>query len=137
MYSGAEWAIIIWASFVVVALVNGFINAVDGVYNTTGYFKLPDSIVSWIIIAFVFGVSIVTFMFIVTAVNSDKHSKQLQQNPEIIQIGTFEGCKVSYVNRGYQSNSFYLAKCDNVETRTAFESHPKRSPTITTSIVVK
>ena len=30
----------------------------------------------------------------------------------------YYGCNVSYVNRGNQVNSFYIAKCNNTETRT-------------------
>lgn len=42
----------------------------------------------------------------------------LQTNPDIQVIGTFDGCEVKYVNRYYQNNSFYLARCDNTSTST-------------------
>lgn len=38
-------------------------------------------------------------------------------NPVIKNIGVFQGCEVSYVDRGYSSNSFYIATCtDSVVT---------------------
>lgn len=33
------------------------------------------------------------------------------KNPPITKVGVFEGCEVSFVDRHYQSQSFYMAKC--------------------------
>jgi hypothetical protein len=71
------------------------------------------------------------------AKHTSEKNKQLLQKPEIVQIGIFNGCNVSYVNRGYQVNSFYIAKCNNTETRTTIEQHPKSGTKITTTIVEK
>lgn len=38
--------------------------------------------------------------------------------PEVTNVGTFDGCEVKYVDRGYQINSFYLAKCASTATLT-------------------
>ena len=76
-------------------------------------------------------------MVVFNVKHTSEKNKQLLQKPEIVQIGTFNGCNVSYVNRGYQVNSFYIAKCNNAETRTTIEQHPKSGTKITTTIVEK
>jgi uncharacterized lipoprotein YehR (DUF1307 family) len=40
-------------------------------------------------------------------------------NPDITKLGTFDGCEVKYVDRGYESNSFYMAKCGNTVTQSS------------------
>jgi len=40
------------------------------------------------------------------------------KNPEIYDLGTFDGCGVKYVNRGYKDNSFYIARCGTTSTAT-------------------
>jgi hypothetical protein len=42
----------------------------------------------------------------------------LLANPETIDIGTFDGCTVKYVNRGWKDQSFYLARCDHTASQT-------------------
>ncbi len=42
----------------------------------------------------------------------DDRRAALRANPEITDIGEFDGCSVRYVNRGTHGQSFYLAKCD-------------------------
>ena len=38
--------------------------------------------------------------------------EELRANPAIIPIGNFKGCDVSYVDRGYRQDSFYIADCE-------------------------
>lgn len=47
-----------------------------------------------------------------------KDEDALMKNPEIQSIGEFNGCQVQYVNRGYASNSFYIANCGNANAVT-------------------
>jgi hypothetical protein len=42
----------------------------------------------------------------------------LRANPEVANIGTFDGCEVSFVNRGYNELNFYMAKCPGNSTTT-------------------
>lgn len=49
---------------------------------------------------------------------SDPRRDTMATNPETTVIGTFEGCSVSYVDRGYNIKSFYIAKCGNTTTTT-------------------
>jgi hypothetical protein len=42
----------------------------------------------------------------------------LRAAPETSAIGTFDGCEVSFVNRGYNELSFYMAKCPGNSTTT-------------------
>jgi len=42
----------------------------------------------------------------------------LRANPETAAIGTFDGCEVSFVNRGYNELNFYMAKCPGNSTTT-------------------
>lgn len=38
-------------------------------------------------------------------------------NPVVMSLGTFDGCTVKYVDRGYERDSFFLARCgDTVAT---------------------
>ena len=98
---------------------------------------IPESNIGWVVIIGGYLIWVIVFMCIFTLINDSEKNKQLLQKPEIVQIGTFDGCNVSYVNRGYQVNSFYIAKCNNTETRTTIEQHPKRGTNVTTTIVEK
>jgi hypothetical protein len=118
--------------------MNVIINLIEGndifdliLESDIGWFAIIGGYLIWVIV-FMF-----IFMFIFTLINDSEKNKQLLQKPEIVQIGTFDGCNVSYVNRGYQVNSFYIAKCNNTETRTTIEQHPKSGTKITTTIVEK
>ena len=42
----------------------------------------------------------------------------LRVAPETSSVGTFDGCEVSFVNRGYNDLSFYMAKCPGNSTTT-------------------
>ncbi len=44
--------------------------------------------------------------------------EELQKNPEISVVGTFDGCEVKFVNRYYRDHSFYLARCADTSTTT-------------------
>lgn len=35
----------------------------------------------------------------------------LYASPEVISVGTFDGCAVTFVERGWEKLSFYMAKC--------------------------
>ena len=37
-------------------------------------------------------------------------------NPVIMNVGTYEGCAVKYIDRGSQYRSFYFAKCEAPST---------------------
>jgi major membrane immunogen (membrane-anchored lipoprotein) len=72
---------------------------------------------------------------------TDEQAKAMLSSPEVINVGTYEGCEVKYIDRGYQTQSFYLAKCGNTNTvsRSWEEQHGKsrtfrRSTTITQEI---
>jgi hypothetical protein len=49
---------------------------------------------------------------------TDDQAKEMLANPAINLVGIYEGCEVKYVDRGYQSKSFYIAKCGNTTTFT-------------------
>ena len=49
---------------------------------------------------------------------SDEEAKAMLAKPDVIDVGTFEGCEVKFVDRGYQNSSFYLAKCGSTATLT-------------------
>jgi len=40
-----------------------------------------------------------------------------KMNPVITNIGDFDGCNVKYVDRGYTSDSFFMAKCGDTVTQ--------------------
>ena len=46
----------------------------------------------------------------------EEEAQALLANPAVVQVGEFEGCKVTYINRGYESTSFYIAKCNGDTT---------------------
>ena len=45
-------------------------------------------------------------------------AKALNANPVVVDIGTFDGCSVKFVNRGWKDDSFYIARCDTTVTQT-------------------
>lgn len=49
---------------------------------------------------------------------TDEQAKAMLSNPDINNVGTFDGCEVKYVDRGYRDSSFYIAKCGNTSTAT-------------------
>ena len=71
---------------------------------------IQESNIGWIAIIGGYLICVIVFMLIFTLINDSEKNKQLLQKPEIVQIGIFNGCNVSYVNRGYQVNSFYVDK---------------------------
>lgn len=121
-------------SIACVILMHVIINILEG---NDIFDLIPESNIGWIVIIGGYLIWVIVFMFIFMMINDSEKNKQLLQKPEIVQIGTFDGCNVSYVNRGYQVNSFYIAKCNNTETRTTIEQHPKSGTKITTTIVEK
>lgn len=42
----------------------------------------------------------------------NEEKEALLATPQITSIGEFEGCDVKFVDRGYETKSFYLAHCD-------------------------
>lgn len=48
----------------------------------------------------------------------DEQAAALLNNPSIVDIGMFDDCSVKYVDRGYESRSFYIAKCATTNTTT-------------------
>jgi hypothetical protein len=53
---------------------------------------------------------------------------RLKNTPEVSEVGVFEGCRVSFVDRGQASDSFFLAKCptDSATTTKNWETHGVR-----------
>lgn len=47
-----------------------------------------------------------------------EEAKALLANPDVINVGTYDGCEVKYIDRGYRESSFYLARCGNTATTT-------------------
>ena len=125
---------IIIGSIACTVMTIGLINIIEG----NDFFDLiPESLIGWSATIISYFLFVILLMIVFDAKHTFEKNKQLLQKPEIVQIGTFNGCNVSYVNRGYQVNSFYIAKCNNTETRTTIEQHPKSGTKITTTIVEK
>ena len=121
-------------SIACVILMHVIINILEG----NDFFDLiPESNIGWIVIIGGYLIWVIVFMLIFMLINDSEKNKQLLQKPEIVTIGIFEGCSVVYVNRGQAKYSFYIAKCNNTETRTTIEQHPKSGTKITTTIVEK
>jgi major membrane immunogen (membrane-anchored lipoprotein) len=49
---------------------------------------------------------------------TDEQAKAMLSNPDVNEVGTFDGCEVKYVDRGYHAYSFYIARCGNTTTAT-------------------
>jgi hypothetical protein len=49
---------------------------------------------------------------------TDEQAKAMLSNPDINDMGTFDGCEVKFVDRGYHNYSFYIARCGNTSTLT-------------------
>ncbi len=49
-------------------------------------------------------------------------------NPEIKSVGTFQGCDVSFVDRGYLYNSFYIATCSSAVVTTGHTGGKNSTP---------
>ena len=125
---------IIIGSIACTVMIIGLINIIEG----NDFFDLiPESLIGWSATIVSYFLFVILLMIVFDAKHTSEKNKQLLQKPEIVQIGIFNGCNVSYVNRGYQVNSFYIAKCNNTETRTTIEQHPKSGTKITTTIVEK
>ena len=125
---------IIIGSIACTVMTIGLINIIEG----NDFFDLiPESLIGWSATIVSYFLFVILLMILFNAKHTSEKNKQLLQKPEIVQIGIFNGCNVSYVNRGYQVNSFYIAKCNNTETRTTIEQHPKSGTKNTTTIVEK
>lgn len=48
--------------------------------------------------------------------SSKEEIAEKQKNPEITNLGVFNECEVSYVDRYYDSQSFFMAKCPSNST---------------------
>jgi len=125
---------IIIGSIACTVMIIGLINIIEG----NDFFDLiPESLIGWSATITSYFLFVILLMVVFNVKHTSEKNKQLLQKPEIVKIGIFNGCNVSYVNRGYQVNSFYIAKCNNTETRTTIEQHPKSGTKITTTIVEK
>ena len=62
------------------------------------------------------------FTLLLTGCGDRDRADALLAKPETQLIGEFEGCQVSFVNRGYDSTSFYMAKCPGEATTTTKNS---------------
>jgi len=48
----------------------------------------------------------------------EEDKKLLMANPEVIDVGEYAGCKVQFVDRGYATRSFFIARCGETTTTT-------------------
>ena len=125
---------IIIGSIACTVMTIGLINIIEG----NDFFDLiPESLIGWSATIASYFIFVILLMIVFDAKHTFEKNKQLLQKPEIVTIGIFEGCSVVYVNRGQANYSFYIAKCNNTETRTTIEQHPKSGTKITTTIVEK
>lgn len=125
---------IIIGSIACTVMIIGLINIIEG----NDFFDLiPESLIGWSATIVSYFLFVILLMIVFDAKHTFEKNKQLLQKPEIVTIGIFEGCSVVYVNRGQAKYSFYIAKCNNTETRTTIEQHPKSGTKITTTIVEK
>lgn len=61
---------------------------------------------------------ILSFLAVLFLSGCDEEKKALFANPSILDVGEYDGCSVKYVNRGWDSQSFYIARCGNTTTTT-------------------
>ena len=68
-----------------------------------------------------------------------EEARALLSKPDIITLGTFDGCEVKYVDRGFREQSFYLAKCGNTSTTSRFwlEQQGKTQVTRTSTVITQ
>ena len=67
----------------------------------------------------------------------DEELAAKRANPDIITIGEIDGCTVKYINRGYQYESFYIAKCNStVAITSGYETGGKSSRHVTQAVIV-
>jgi len=64
-------------------------------------------------------------------------NEEMIANPDIINVGTYEGCAVKYIDRGAQSRSFYIAKCESQSTTTSQQIQSGKSSYKTATISVQ
>jgi uncharacterized protein YcfL len=60
----------------------------------------------------------ISLSFLLIGCQSDDDAALLQRNPHISEPIIVEGCRVQYINRGYQIDSFYIARCGDTATTT-------------------
>lgn len=51
-------------------------------------------------------------------VGCNEEQDALYKQPVVQNVGQYDGCDVKFVNRGYQSVSFFIAKCGGTVTTT-------------------
>ena len=56
--------------------------------------------------------------FCIAMVGCNEESKRLLKSPAISDIGVFDGCQVKFIDRGNESRSFYIARCESTHTTT-------------------
>jgi hypothetical protein len=61
---------------------------------------------------------VLSSLFLLTGCEESPATAAKRKNPEISIVGIIDGCEVKFVDRGYNLNSFYIAKCDNTVTTT-------------------
>lgn len=69
---------------------------------------------------------LVPLVFLAGCEEDDRRIAKLMATPEIVKIGVFEDCNVSFVNRGTNFNSFYLARCP-AEASTTTRNYEEQS----------
>lgn len=67
---------------------------------------------------------------LLAACESDERAAALHQQPVVSDIGEFDGCQVKFVNRGYQVDSFFIARCGNTATTTRNFSETQGKSTV-------
>ncbi len=53
-----------------------------------------------------------------SACDDDERAAALRQKPSVSDLGDIDGCQVKFVNRGYQADSFFIARCGDTSTTT-------------------
>lgn len=71
-------------------------------------------------------------MFVLSGCN-----EEMIATPDIINVGTYEGCSVKYIDRGAQSRSFYFAKCESQSTTTTQQIQSGKTSYQTATISVQ
>lgn len=72
-------------------------------------------------------VRVCAVVFLLTGCAESEEAKRLAKDPKLVDIGVFEGCTVKYVNRYYESKSFYLARCGETVAATRMMPSGKTS----------
>lgn len=66
-----------------------------------------------------------------------EEQKALYASPSVTEVGTFDGCNVKFVNRGFQTESFFLARCDGTTATTNNAMVGSKSQTLQRRVAIE